>query len=164
MKRVLSATAVLVVAVIGVASSATAAPSKAVAKGKTSTLRLVMKEVGFNYIDNPPRQGFDSPPLMGDQFAITSDLRTRSGAHAGIFEATCMVTRGGPRPTSVCYGFYSLKGGQIAGMARVGDDRETHVAIVGGTGAYEGVKGSSVEVSRGGDSPFADVTIHLIYP
>ncbi len=164
MKRIVSALALLAMAAAAVASNATAATNNATHKGKSVTLRLVMKDVGFNYVDNPPRQGFNAPPLMGDQLTLTSDLLTRSGARAGTFVATCTAARGGVKSLFVCYGFYSLKGGQIMGIAGPGGSDTTHVAIVGGTGAYEGVTGSSVEVSRGENSPFTDVTIHLTYP
>jgi hypothetical protein len=162
-KRIVSTTAVLVIATAAVASSSTAAANKQTATGKSITLHLVEKTVGFNYIDNPPRQGFNAPPLIGDQFAFSADLLTRAGKHAGTFGATCMVARGGVRSTTVCYGLYSLKGGDIAGIARGSDSNTTRVAVVGGTGAYEGVTGSSVEVSRGDNSPFTDVTVHLLF-
>ena len=164
MKRVLATTAVLLIAAAAVGLSATAAPSKANHQGKRITLKLVMKEVGFNFVDNPPRQGFRAPPLIGDLLTFTSDIRTRSGARAGTFAATCTVARGGVRPSLVCYGLYSLKGGQIAGIAGPGRTEDTHVAIVGGTGAYAGVTGTALEVSRGDDNPVADLTINLIYP
>jgi hypothetical protein len=164
MKRVIVTTAVLVIAVAAIGLSASAAPTKATHRGKTVTLKLVMEEVGFNFVDNPPRQGFNSPPLMGDQLTITSDIRTRSGARAGTFAATCTVARGGVRPNLVCYGLYSLKGGQIAGIAGPGAGNQTRVAIVGGTGVYAGVTGTSLEVSRGQNSPLQDLTINLIYP
>jgi hypothetical protein len=75
-----------------------------------------------------------------------------------------MYARGGVHSTQVCYGIYSLKGGDIMGMARAGGSNTTHIAIVGGTGAYERVTGSSLEVSRGSNSLFTDATIHLVYP
>ena len=128
------------------------------------TLHLVEKTAGFNFLDNPPRQGFNAPPLIGDQFAFSADLLTRSGKHAGRFGATCMVARGGVHGMTVCYGFYALKGGDIAGMARGSESNTTHIAIVGGTGVYEGVTGSAVEVTRSDDSPFTDVTVHLLIP
>jgi hypothetical protein len=163
-QRILSAAALLAIATAVVASQALAAPSKASHNGKTVTLRLVMKEVAGNFVDNPPRQGFDAPPLVGDQFTFTSDLLTRSGKHAGVFVATCVVGRGGVKAIFLCHGFYSLKGGQIMGMAKGSDTATTQIAIVGGTGAYAGVSGNSVEVSRPGNSPFTDVTINLVYP
>ena len=164
MKRIVSAMALSVIVAAALVTTAVAMPNKAGAKGKSVTLHLVEKDVGFNYVDNPPRQGNNAPPLMGDQFVFTADLLTRSGAHAGIFAATCTVARGGVHSKLVCYGGYSLKGGLISGVAMPGDSSTTHVAITGGTGAYEGVTGSAVEVSRGDNSPFTDVTIHLIYP
>ena len=164
MKGIASAIAVLVIAISTVASPATAASNSTTAKSKSVTLHLVEKAAGFNFIDNPPRQGFNAPPLIGDQFAFSADLLTRSGVHAGTFGATCMVARGGVHSTTVCYGLYSLKGGDIAGIARGSESNTTQIAIVGGTGAYEGVTGSSVEISRSGNSPFTDVTIHLLFP
>ena len=164
MKRVLAAAAVLVIGAAAVGLSAIAAPSQTSHQGKRVTLRLVTKEVGFNFVDNPPRQGLNAPPLIGDQLTFTSDIQTRSGARAGTFAATCTVARGGVRPNLVCYGLYSLKGGQIAGIAGPGESDDTNVAIVGGTGVYAGVTGTSLEVSRGDDSPLQDVTINLIYP
>ena len=163
MKRIVSAIAVLVIAIAVVASNSLSASNKATANGKSVTLHLVEKDVGFNYIDNPPRQGNNAPPLIGDQFAFSADLLTASNAHAGTFGATCMVARGGTNPTDICYGIYSLKGGDIMGIARGTNSNTTHIAIVGGTEAYEGVTGSSLEVGRGDNSPLTDVTIHLLY-
>ena len=115
--RFVSASALLIIIVaIAVSPAATAASKTATAaKGKNVTLHLVRKDVGFNFIDNPPRQGFNSPPLIGDQFAFTSNLFPTSGARTGTFDATCMVTRGGVNLRQACFGFYSLKGGQISG-------------------------------------------------
>jgi hypothetical protein len=163
-KRFVSAAAVLAIATAAIALNATATSNTTAAKSRSVTLHLVEKTAGFNYLDNPPRQGINAPPLIGDQFAFSADLLTRSGKHAGTFGATCMVARGGVHATTVCYGLYSLKGGDIAGIARGSESNTTHIAIVGGTGVYEGVTGSSVEVSRANDSPFTDVTVHLLFP
>jgi hypothetical protein len=139
------------------------ASSTSVAR-KTVTFHLVEKQVGFNYIDNPPHQGFRQPPLIGDEFAFTSELMTKSGARAGHLEATCMITRGGTNSSGPCYGLFALKGGSIAGLALLSQGSTTHVAVVGGTGVYEGVTGSVTSVSRGENSPYTDDTIHLIWP
>jgi hypothetical protein len=125
---------------------------------------LVEKQVGFNYIDNPPRGGANEPPLIGDEFVFTSELMTKSGARAGHLEATCMISRGGVNSSGPCYGLFALKGGQIAGMALLNQSNTTHVAIVGGTGVYEGVTGTVTSVSRGQNSPYTDDTVHLIWP
>jgi hypothetical protein len=141
-----------------------AAPTATAHTGKSITLRLVMRDVGFNFLDNPPRQGFEAPLLIGDQFAFTSDLLTRAGKRAGTFGATCTAARGGVRSVLVCHGLYSLKGGQIMGMAKATETNTTQIAILGGTGAYARVTGTATEVGRPGESPLTDVTIRLTYP
>jgi hypothetical protein len=152
------------VAGMTVAANGVAAPTKTAHSGKSITLRLVMKEIGGNYVDNPPRQGLEAPPLIGDQFTFAADLLTRSGRRAGSFGATCIFTRGGVKGMVVCHGMYSLKGGQIMGMAKGTETNTTQIAIVGGTGIYANVAGTATEVSRGNESLFTDVTIRLIYP
>jgi len=145
-------------------SSRSEARSASTATKKSVTFHLVEKSVGFNFIDNPPRQGFNSPPLIGDQFALTSNLLTKGGAHAGTLEATCTVTRGGDHTRGPCYGVFALQGGQIAGIALLSPTNVTHISVVGGTGVYEGVSGSVTSVSRGENSPYTDDTVHLIWP
>jgi hypothetical protein len=150
------------IVVVGITALSAAASSKA--GSRSITFHLVEKQVASNFIDNPPRQGFNAPPLIGDQFAFTSDVQTRAGAHAGSLNATCTVSRGGTHGTGPCYGLYSFKGGQIAGIASLSfTNNVTRIIIVGGNGVYEGVTGSIVSVSRG-DSPFTDSTFHLVMP
>jgi hypothetical protein len=150
--------------VVGVtALSATAVTRKATTRNVT--FHLVEKDVGFNLVDNPPRQGFNEPPLMGDQFAIAAEMQTRVGAHAGWLDATCMISRGGPHGHGPCYGVYSFKGGQIAGITTFNlAGNVTRIILVGGTGAYAGVRGTVVSVSRGQNSPYSDDTFNLILP
>jgi hypothetical protein len=167
-KRLLAAVLLVVVAVlVGVltasGSSKSTARSAASAAPKSVTFHLVEKSVGFNFIDNPPRQGFNAAPLSGDQFAITSNLLTKGGAHAGTLEATCTVTRGGEHQRGTCFGVFALKGGQIAGIALLTTSDVTHIAVTGGTGVYEGVSGSVTSVNKP-NTPFADDTVHLIWP
>jgi hypothetical protein len=157
----LAAACVLFVAVAAFgAAGATAAAHRSV------TFHLVEKDLGFNYIDNPPRQGVDAPPLIGDQFAFSSELLTRSGKHAGMIEALCTIARGGVHASATCSGNALLKGGQLAVMAAIGlsGTGTDHIAIVGGTGVYEGVSGSVASRSRGENSPFSDDTVHIVYP
>ena len=151
------------VAVIAAGISALGAGAAPPAAPRSVTFHLVEKQVGSNFIDNPPRQGFRSPPLIGDSFALTSNLLTEGGAHAGTLEADCTVTRGGEHMRGTCYGVFALKGGQIAGIAFLNSSDVTHIAVVGGTGVYEGVTGSVTSVSRE-NTPFADDTVHLIWP
>lgn len=146
----------------------TAGASTQRSAGKSVTFHLVEKGVGFNFVDNPPRQGPNAPPLIGDQFALSSELQTRSGQHAGWLEAACTVARGGVAAQGPCYGVFLLKGGQLAGITAVplngNGNPPVKVAIVGGTGVYEGVTGSVLSISRGENSPYNDDTFHLIWP
>jgi hypothetical protein len=151
-------------AVAGLAVALVVSVAAATAARKTVTFHLVEKQVGFNYIDNPPHQGPQQPPLIGDEFAFTSELMTKSGARAGHLEATCMVTRGGTNSSGPCYGVFGLAGGDITGIALLNQTSTTHIAVVGGTGVYEGVTGSITSVSRGQNSPYTDDTVHLVWP
>jgi hypothetical protein len=154
----------VVVVVVGISALGAAAARKTTAS-RSITFHFVEKQIGVNFIDNPPRQGHNAPPLMGDQFVFTNDVRTKSGAHVGWLNATCTVARGGADGGGPCYGTYSFKGGQIAGIATFSfASNVSHVAIVGGTGVYEGVTGSVVSVARGQNSPYTDETMHLVMP
>jgi hypothetical protein len=132
---------------------------------KSVTLHLVEKQTAFNFIDNPPRQGPRQPPLMGDQFVFTSDLITKSGAHAGVVNVSCTVVTGGSNPSGPCYGTLSFKGGEIMVIARVVfSSNTTEGAIVGGTGVYRGATGYVISVARGEDSPYSDDALHVALP
>jgi len=160
-KLVTTAGVAVAVSVLGVAA-AQAAPT-ATSTTKTVTFHLVEKQIGFNFIDNPPKQGFRAAPLIGDQFAFTSELQTKTGAHAGSLEATCTVARGGSRSEGPCYGVFLLKGGQLMAMAHFTfyGNGPTHVVIVGGTGVYQGATGAVLSISRGQNSPYSDDTFTL---
>jgi hypothetical protein len=63
----------------------------------------------------------------------------------------------------LCTGFYTLPGGTLVGttLARPSQQPGTlHIAITGGTGRYEGARGSIVSV--GSNTGFATDTIHLL--
>jgi hypothetical protein len=137
--------------------------ASAAGTSKSVTFHLVEKQQAFNFIDNPPRQGFNQPPLIGDELAFTSNLMTKSGSHAGTLDVTCTITRGGIHATGPCSGVFSFKGGQLMAMARVSfSNAATEVVIVGGTGVYRGATGYITSVSRGENSPYSDDTFHLV--
>ena len=154
--------AVLAIGVTALGAAASSGSGKPTT-GKSFTFHLIEKDQGFTFIDNPPRQANEEqPPSLGDQLAFSSELLTRSGKHAGLLDATCIVTRGGSHPMGPCYGLFRLKGGRLALMATIDFSKDvTRIAIVGGTGVYEGATGSIVSVSRNNGS--AD-TVHLRLP
>src|SRR5262245_38021654 len=62
-----------------------------------------------------------------------------------------------------CSGTFMLAGGQLELQTSMRDGvNPTNIAIVGGTGAYEGALGSIKAVSRGENSPYTDDTVHLL--
>jgi hypothetical protein len=165
--RVVALSITAALAVLVGAAGALGSSSNATAGSRSITFRLIEKDVAFNFVDNPPRQGVNAPPLLGDQFAFSSELLTRSMARAGSLQASCVVTTGGVKGLAECTGLFLLKGGTLAlmGPANITEDGGAdHIAVVGGTGVYEGVTGSILSISRGENSPFSDDTIHLIWP
>jgi hypothetical protein len=153
----LGATAAALLVIVAAVASSTAA-----AASKTATFNIVEKDIGFNFIDNPPKQGFKAPPLIGDQLAFSANLTTKSGAHTGMLEATCMVALGGTRAEGPCYGVYALKGGTLMAMAQTKfyGNAPTNIVIVGGTGVYEGVTGSIHSVTVNDNTNADTVTLH----
>jgi hypothetical protein len=156
--------AVVLLIAVGVVTGVVAAAAAAKDSGVT-TIRLVEKEMAGRFVDNPPLGGDNKPPSIGDVFAFTSELLTRSGKHAGMLHASCTVTLGGQNGVSTCFGTYRLKGGQLQAMTTIaGEPRTQRIAIVGGTGIYAGARGEVTSVNRGENSPFSDNTIRLLRP
>ena len=139
-----------------------ATASGAATTGKTVTFHLTEKDTGFNFIDNPPRQGPNAAPLIGDEIAFSSELLTKTGAHAGWLEATCMVARGGSRGEGPCYGAFKLAGGTLMAMAVTSfyGNAPNRIVVVGGTGVYQGVTGEIVSVSKTESTNADTVTLH----
>ena len=127
------------------------------------TIHLTEKDGASNFVDNEPHGGRNQPPSIGDMFAFTGSLWSRGDKRAGSLYASCVVTSGGKRPISQCTGTFRLAGGQLELQTTIRDgENPSQIAIVGGTGAYEGARGSVVSRSRGDNSPYSDDTIHLL--
>ena len=156
----------MVPVVVAAASlAALIAGSGAAKTSPTVTFHLVEKDLTFHFVDNPPIGGQNQPPSPGDEFVFTSELLTRAGKHAGMLRAVCHATEGGQTGALTCFGTFGLKGGQLEGMVTIrGESRRQHIAIVGGTGVYVGVRGEVVSVDRGENSPFTDDTFRLFKP
>ena len=157
---------VVVASAIALTAAGAAVASTSASATKSATFHLVEKDVSFNFVDNPPRQGPNAPPLAGDQLVFSSELQTRTGAHAGWLGATCTIAKGGTRAQGPCSGVFALKGGQLMAMAQLSffGNAPTQIVIVGGTGVYQGVTGNIVSVSRGENSSFSDDTVTLTWP
>jgi hypothetical protein len=99
---------------------------------------------------------------LGDAFTFKALLLSKSMKPSGTLVVSCTVTSGGRNPTETCLGTYMLKAGQLVGATSIRNSRVNHIAILGGTGAYEGARGEITTVSRGENSPFTDDTVHLL--
>src|SRR5205814_2478058 len=120
------------------------------AKTSGTTFHLVEKDEGFNFVDNKPLSGKAHIASIGDMFAFTSSLWTPGHKRAGSLNASCVVTSGGKHPIFECTGTFGLAGGQLELQTTMRENvNPTNIAIVGGTGAYEGALGSIKAVSRG---------------
>jgi hypothetical protein len=137
-----SSTRVLAVAA-GVATIATAAVVPALTSARSTPAK---RTVTFQE-PRPQIAGFPSRSKstlsLGHHLAIGGPLETASHQRLGTIGATCTVVgTGGSLGTTplLCEAVYQVAGGQIETMGVMTLSR-THLAIVGGTGAYAGVHG-----------------------
>jgi len=161
LKFVFAAAAVAAVSlcVVGIAGAAK--------KVSGTTFHLIERDAAFQYVDNKPYGGQNSPPSMGDMFVFNSTLLTKSMKRTGTLYAECVVVTGGQHMKAQCTGTFTLAGGDLALQALIKDSNgkvPDHIVIVGGTGAYEGATGSIEAQSRGDNSPYTDDTVHLLLP
>ena len=158
MKKVLAAFAgaAAVVAAVAVATAGGQAPA-----GRTITLTEVGKTGQFGFVDNPPKskrnkEGEPRHFSVGDIEAFSSRVKDDQGNFVGGLGAHCVVTRAGTGLThqDSCVGGFNLKDGTIAlAVAGIVDKPTTVIAIVGGTGAYNGARGTMTSVQhKNGDS------------
>jgi hypothetical protein len=127
------------------------------------TIKLVEAGNGkFKFVDNPPKVTKKRGPGAGDSLIFANKLTDASGKAAGTLVASCDVAT---QPnTLLCTGVWKLANGTLTGTA-LGTltGRTTTIAITGGTGAYEGARGSITSVARSNaDNAPSDDTIHLL--
>ena len=160
MKSKLLGAAVLCVAAIATVAVVTA---NAGSNGDR-TFKLVEKDQSFHFNDVPPLGGNrNSPPSAGDSFQFSSTLWTPVGKRTGTLNVGCVITVGGKNGVGHCEGTFTLPGGTIEGAATtsISGNAPNHVAILGGTGAYEGASGTVVSAQT---KTGANDTVHLILP
>jgi hypothetical protein len=96
----------------------------------------------------------------GDVLAARFDIRTPSGAEAGMESVSLLAI---PGHQQLAHSVFVLKGGQIDAMVSVAETATRFTAaIIGGTGIYEGVTGQirNVELPSGD----INLTFELIRP
>jgi hypothetical protein len=117
----------------------------------------------FKFIDNAPKARNPRNPRLsvGDAYVFSSPLFNEANNRIGALHVYCVATRGGrfARATSQCSGTYALRDGALAANAVVRGGEAT-IAVVGGTGAYEGARGSITDrdLPRGR----TEATVHLL--
>ena len=110
------------------------------------TFTVIEKEGSVALIDLPPRANPRISP--GDLDVITSKLFDASGRRVGRTDAYCIAVRAGRsfgRARFHCNGTATFRDGTIAVSVAFGDgqtEEDAPLAITGGTGAYEGARGS----------------------
>ncbi len=118
----------------------------------------------FKFIDNAPKARNPRNPRLsvGDAYVFSSPLFNEANKRIGTLHVFCAVTRGGKfaRARSQCNATYVLRDGTLAASGVVRGDQLPTIAVVGGTGAYEGARGSVTDrrLPRGR----TEATVHLL--
>ena len=153
-KRVLALAALTGVVAI---SSALAASGGKAPTG--TTIKLLEDEAPGIRVPIGHHTGF----AAGDDGFTNRTLRTMQKKPIGQLNISCVTTKGGPNWIQICTGFYTLPGGTLVGttldLPSQGPNA-LHIAITGGTGRYEGARGSILSV--GSSTGIATDTIHLL--
>jgi hypothetical protein len=121
----------------------------------------------FNVVDNPPRnpKGVSERRFRfsaGDVFVFSSPLFDAANQRrVGRIAGACNIVKRGNFETaaSYCTAGIELSDGSIEFQGSVRFGQVVHVAVVGGTQAYEGARGSLT--SREGQRTSTDV-VHLL--
>jgi hypothetical protein len=99
----------------------------------------------------------------GDEGFTNRTLRTMQKKPIGQLNISCVTTKGDPNWIQICTGVYTLPGGTLVGTTLDVPSQgpnALHIAITGGTGRYEGARGSILSV--GSSTGLATDTIHLL--
>lgn len=169
MKR--RATIVAAVAVAAAGASIIAVTGGSATEPGERTLKFVEQSVDSNgvFIDAPPLSpgtGEDTRPGPGDSFMFNDLVLNAAGAkRVGVTRGICTfqkVTNDFVGSLAICNLSYVLKDGTIALYGPVKFGAPITVAVIGGTGAYEGARGSATNTERKNSEVLSDTVIHLL--
>jgi hypothetical protein len=132
-RRYIALAAVGLVALIAVPSGHAQAPG-----ARTLNFTEQAKGTKVVFVDNG-KHG----PSTGDAIVLTIPLVDAAGAKLGTATATCTATSvpKNAEPPTLCQGVLPLADGDIVVSGRVTPGAD-HLAVVGGTGAYAGARGT----------------------
>jgi hypothetical protein len=112
-----------------------------------TTIQLFESEKGasFGFVDNPPKSKKDRASV-GDAFAFNSPVLDQARqTRLGNLSVQCTVTRPGKesKAETACSGAVRLADGMITLSTSIkGNPKTVTAAVTGGTGAYNGARGS----------------------
>ena len=127
------------------------------------TIQVVERGGSEKFVDVAPRARGGFNVSAGDAFLFSSPLFNGANKRVGTLDARCTFTRGGKQARGICEGVFALADGDLLLSARLSVSGSVKGAIVGGTGAYAGARGTFTSVDRpGGDNAPSDDTITLL--
>ena len=146
LKPLSAVAAVASVVLIGAAFTSSSAQQAA----EPIDLEMRFSEAKFQMIDNRPHMTKKRPSESpGDVVVARGWLRDPAGDRAGRAHSTFTVTGGkSPNTTELATAVMQLDDGQLAIQGVIGTESTDVLPIVGGSGAYEGARGS-VEITTG---------------
>jgi hypothetical protein len=131
---------------------------------QSQTHRIVLVQRGgeVRTIDNRPRSPRRGRISSGDQLAFTELVYDRDGRRIGSLHGFCVETVGGRRARGPCTAIFGLTDGTIVVTGMATPRRNNFIfAVVGGTGLYDGMRGSGFTKNRPGSSEVADTVISI---
>ena len=125
----------------------------ALTTGDARAARALAYDVKFNDSTLPAAPAQSGP---GDRIVL-SDSLWREGRSAGRIEGACTVTS--VDGTAICNASLMLNDGTIAIQFIDAPPPSSEFAVVGGTGAYEGLAGSGMLIQRGDETGVLTLTL-----
>jgi hypothetical protein len=144
-------------ALVGCAALLVAFTGSAAAATTTLTFKEPEKGSTFAFVDNAPKaprkHGFPTKFSAGDEFIFTNPMEME-GKRVGHLHVVCIATSTGKNPVAagfICNGIAKLSNGTLVFAAMLAEGA-TKGAIVGGSGAYAGARGTFVSHEGKGSS------------
>jgi hypothetical protein len=134
------------------ASFVIAAP--AAAQTQTQTVKETARGGTTDVVDHPPKSpkgGTERRLSKDDTLVITNPLRDTSNRPIGRVRVTCAVTKAGSfdKAAADCLGVFQMKAGKIYVTLPLDfASSTTNGTVLGGTGAYAGLRGTWTSVQH----------------
>jgi allene oxide cyclase len=146
MKKRMTALAVLGAGVVAVAIAASG--SAQTSGGRTLHVFERDKGTTFKVLDRGPKIKHDILSVGDELIAMSPVFDQSRKRRIGLISFDCVTTKPGskkfPEGEQLCSAAYRFKDGQLTTTGSLRDVGEPVEAVTGGTGAYEGAKGTFV--------------------